>query len=153
MLKKLTKNKCLSLIDSLFQESKLTNMKELCAGFGKENHFAFLMLERRVNEAMQRLESLQQRSMVMKESLEDSLVYHEFVKDIHDALLWEKEKAALVSSPDFGKSLVEVQSMMKRHQLLEADIANHDNIVKALAGKGEQVSLKQRLFAEEVPSV
>jgi hypothetical protein len=47
---------------------------------------------------MKRLEDLQTRSMDMKESLEDSLVYHEFVKDIHDALLWEKEKIALVSS-------------------------------------------------------
>jgi hypothetical protein len=47
---------------------------------------------------MKRLEELQTRSMDMKESLEDSLVYHEFVKDIHDALLWEKEKIALVSS-------------------------------------------------------
>lgn len=88
---------------------------------------------------MQRLETLQQRSMDVRDSLEDSLVYHEFVKDIHDALLWEKEKYALVSSGDFGKSLVEVQSMMKRHQLLEVDIANHDSIVKALAGKGDQV--------------
>jgi hypothetical protein len=26
------------------QEAKLTNMKETCAGFEKENHFAFLML-------------------------------------------------------------------------------------------------------------
>jgi hypothetical protein len=30
--------------------------------------------------------------------------------------------------------------MMKRHQLLESDIANHNSIVKALAGKGEQVT-------------
>ena len=89
---------------------------------------------------MRRLEELQQRCMDMKDSVADSLVYHEFVKDIHDALLWEKEKIALVSSPDFGKSLVEVQSMMKRHQLLDSDVANHDSIVKALAGKGEQVS-------------
>ena len=37
--------------------------------------------------------------------------------------------------------MVEVQSMMKRHQLLESDIANHDSIVKALTSKGEQVRL------------
>ena len=54
--------------------------------------------DKKVSDAMKRLEELQTRSMDMKESLEDSLVYHEFVKDIHDALLWEKEKIALVSS-------------------------------------------------------
>ena len=42
---------------------------------------------------------------------------------------------ALVSVSEFGKSLVEVQSMMKRHQLLEADVANHNTVVKALIGK------------------
>ena len=46
---------------------------------------------------------------------------------------------ALVSVSEFGKSLVEVQSMMKRHQLLEADVANHNTVVKALIEKGEQV--------------
>ena len=68
-----------------------------------------------MNDAMKRLEMLQQRSMDVKESLEDSLVYHEFVKDIHDALLWEREKFALVSSGDFGKSLVEVPKANHEH--------------------------------------
>ena len=48
-------------------------------------------------------------------------------------------QTALVSVSEFGKSLVEVQSMMKRHQLLEADVANHNTVVKALIEKGEQV--------------
>ncbi len=64
------------------------------------------------------LKNLQQKSIELKESLEDSLVYHELVKDVHDAILWEKEKTALVSSTDFGNSLVEVQAMMKRHQVI-----------------------------------
>lgn len=66
---------------------------------------------------MNQLDNLQQKSIELKESLEDSLVYHELVKDVHDAILWEKEKTALVSSTDFGNSLVEVQAMMKRHQV------------------------------------
>ena len=44
------------------------------------------------------MEKLQIASAVTKDNLDESLVYHEFVKDIHDAILWEKEKIALVSS-------------------------------------------------------
>ena len=85
--------------------------------------------------------------------MDESLVYHEFVKDIHDAILWEKEKIALVSLSEFGKSLVEVQSMMKRHQLLEADISNHNNIVVALVEKGEQLIKSNHQQGAEIEQV
>ncbi len=132
------------------KEAKLEELKEAAAKFEDENHFAHSLLTKKVQDAVQLLEKLQNQSVVLKDQLEDSLVYHKYVKDIHDALLWEKEKIALVSSSDFGKSLVEVQSMMKRHQLLEADIANHNNIVKALLSKGEQMVKSNHQQSSEI---
>ena len=38
------------------------------------------MLEKSVTEALQQLEKLQNASVIMKENLDDSLVYHKFVK-------------------------------------------------------------------------
>ena len=135
------------------QDAKLVNLNETCNEFEKENHFAIRMLGKSVTEALQQLEKLQNASVIMKENLDDSLVYHKFVKDIHDAILWEKEKIALVSSSEFGKSLVEVQSMMKRHQLLEADIANHNNIVAMLVEKGEQLIKSNHQQSAEIDQV
>ena len=136
------------------QDVKLTGLKESnCVSFEAENHFAKQMLVDRVDEALGRMERLQNSSVVMKDNLDESLVYHEFVKDIHDAILWEKEKIALVSSSEFGKSLVEVQSMMKRHQLLEADIANHNSIVEALVAKGEQLIRSSHQQSDEIQQV
>ena len=54
---------------------------------------------------------------------------------------------------EFGKSLVEVQSMMKRHQLLEADIANHNSIVEALVAKGEQLVRSNHQQSQEIQQV
>ena len=51
---------------------------------------------------------------------------------------------------EFGKSLVEVQSMMKRHQLLEADVANHNTVVKALIEKGEQLIKSSHQQSQEI---
>ena len=121
------------------KEGQLEELKKVASKFEDENHFAHAQMSRKVQDAIELLEKLQSQAIVFKENLEDSLIYHSYVKDIHDALLWMKEKIALVSVADFGKSLVEVQSMMKRHQLLEVDVANHNANVKSLVEKGEQL--------------
>ena len=152
-VKALLKKQSTLEIELCQQDAKLTALRESCASFESENHFAKQMLVEKVDDALKQLEALQNATVVMKDNLDDSLVYHEFVKDIHDAILWEKEKIALVSSSEFGKSLVEVQSMMKRHQLLEADIANHNNIVEALVGKGEQLVKSNHQQSAEIEQV
>lgn len=152
-VKSLIKKEAVLEAELVQQEEKLNSLMEVCYGFQKESHFAHRMLEQRITDALQWLEKLQSQAVVMKENLEDSLVYHEFVKDIHDAILWEKEKIALVSSSEFGKSLVEVQSMMKRHQLLEADIANHNGTVQALVEKGEQLIKSNHQQSAEIGQV
>ncbi len=121
------------------KEVLLEDLKKTATKFEQDNHFAQTSMSKSVQDAMELLEKLQSQAIVLKDNLEDSLVYHTYVKDIHDALLWMKEKTALVSVSDFGKSLVEVQSMMKRHQLLEVDVANHNSTVKSLVEKGEQL--------------
>ena len=65
-------------------------------------------------------------------------------------LLFFLSQIALVSVSEFGKSLVEVQSMMKRHQLLEADVANHNTVVKALIEKGEQLIKSSHQQSQEI---
>lgn len=132
------------------KEVKLEELKKVAGKFEAEAHFAHLLLNQKVQEAFELLDKLQSQSVVLKDNLEDSLVYHKYVKDTHDALLWIKEKIALVSVSEFGKSLVEVQSMMKRHQLLEADVANHNSIVKALAEKGEQLVKSNHQQSSEI---
>ena len=43
--------------------------------------------------------------------------------------------------------------MMKRHQLLEADIANHNSIVEALVAKGEQLVRSNHQQSQEIQQV
>lgn len=135
------------------KETQLEDLKKTAVKFEQENHFAQSITSKNVQVAMELLEKLQSQAIVLKENLEDSMVYHSYVKDIHDALLWMKEKAALVSVSDFGKSLVEVQSMMKRHQLLEVDVANHNSSVKALIEKGEQLVKSNHQQSQEIENL
>ena len=135
------------------KEAQLEELKKVATKFEDENHFAHAQMSRKVQDAIELLEKLQSQAIVFKENLEDSMIYHSYVKDIHDALLWMKEKIALVSVADFGKSLVEVQSMMKRHQLLEVDVANHNANVKSLVEKGEQLIKSNHQQSHEIENL
>ena len=135
------------------KEAQLEELKKAAARHNEDSHFAHAHMSRKVQDAMELLEKLQSQAIVFKENLEDSLIYHTYVKDIHDALLWMKEKIALVSVSDFGQSLVEVQSMMKRHQLLEVDVANHNANVKALVEKGEQLIKSNHQQSPEIENL
>ena len=135
------------------KEAQLEELKKAATRHQEDSHFAHAHMSRKVQDAMELLEKLQSQAIVFKENLEDSLIYHTYVKDIHDALLWMKEKIALVSVSDFGQSLVEVQSMMKRHQLLEVDVANHNANVKALVEKGEQLVKSNHQQSPEIENL
>ena len=132
------------------KEAKLEDLKKSALKFENDNHFAHGIMTKKVQSAFDLLEKIQSQADTLKDNLDDSLIYHRYVKDIHDALLWLKEKIALVSVAEFGKSLVEVQSMMKRHQLLEADVANHNTVVKALIEKGEQLIKSNHQQSQEI---
>ena len=135
------------------KEAKLEDLKKASLKFDDDNHFAHGIMSKKVQSAFDLLEKIQSQADILKDNLDDSLIYHRYVKDIHDALLWLKEKIALVSVAEFGKSLVEVQSMMKRHQLLEADVANHNTVVKALIEKGEQLIKSNHQQSQEIESL
>ena len=64
--------------------------------FEKENHFAHGIMTNKIQNSFDLLEKIQSQADVLKDNLDDSLIYHRYVKDIHDALLWLKEKVIYI---------------------------------------------------------
>lgn len=52
-----------------------------------------------------------------RQQLEDSLKLQQFLRDVEDVLQWTKEHRPLAESADYGKSLVGVQNLQKKHQV------------------------------------
>ena len=52
-----------------------------------------------------------------RQQLEDSLTLQQFCRDVEDELQWIKEHRPLAESADYGKSLVGVQNLQKKHQV------------------------------------
>lgn len=56
-------------------------------------------------------------------SLEASRLQYQFFRDVDEELAWVREKLPVASSKDYGKSLVTIQSLQEKHQVVSCD--NH----------------------------
>ncbi len=52
-----------------------------------------------------------------RQQLEDSVRLQQFCRDVDDELQWIKERKTLADSNDYGKSLLGVQNLQKKHQV------------------------------------
>jgi spectrin beta len=53
---------------------------------------------------------------IRRDSLEDALLLHQFLRDVDEELQWVAEKETQASSNELGTSLTAVQSLQKKHQ-------------------------------------
>lgn len=68
--------------------------------------------------------------------LGEALALHQFFRDIDDEEAWIREKKLLVSSEDFGRDLVSVQNLKKKHKRLESEIAAHEPAINQIQEAG-----------------
>lgn len=59
----------------------------------------------------------------------------QFTRDVDDELEWLQEREPLASSRDLGTSLFAVQSLHKKHQTLEAELASREPVVASLIAR------------------
>lgn len=55
-----------------------------------------------------------------------------YVAAVKDLDFWLGEVESLLTSEDSGKDLASVQNLMKKHQLVEADISAHEDRIKGI---------------------
>nr|XP_040577591.1 spectrin beta chain, non-erythrocytic 1-like [Lepeophtheirus salmonis] len=134
--------------------SQLSDMKEKCeTHFENNHHFMLPELKKQTEVVVAKFENLHDPLQRRRDNLEDSLIFHELQRDVQDELLWFEEKIELSASRDYGNSLVSVESMMKKHQLIETDILNHENIIRSLIDKGEQMIRSQHWSSKHIQKI
>jgi spectrin alpha len=55
-----------------------------------------------------------------------------YIAAVKDLDFWLGEVESLLTSEDSGKDLASVQNLIKKHQLVEADIQAHDDRIKGI---------------------
>lgn len=53
-----------------------------------------------------------------------------YIAAVKDLDFWLGEVESLLTSEDAGRDLASVQNLMKKHQLVEADIQHHEDRIK-----------------------
>ena len=134
--------------DIVSRKETLKSLEDQYAKFEAANHFMLLELEQKFSNITQRYEALNEPVQIRRENLEDSLLLHQFNREVADETIWLEEKLPLAASSHLGTSLSEVQNLIQKHQVLQAEIHSHDKAMNQLIGKAEHM-MKSNHFASE----
>uniref|UniRef100_A0A6I8QYW0 Spectrin alpha chain, non-erythrocytic 1 n=1 Tax=Xenopus tropicalis TaxID=8364 RepID=A0A6I8QYW0_XENTR len=79
------------------------------------------------------------KSAEKSQKLKEANKQQNFNTGIKDFDFWLTEVEALLASEDYGKDLASVNNLLKKHQLLEADISAHEDRLKDLNGQADSL--------------
>eukprot|EP00795_Rhopilema_esculentum_P013545 gene13545-4433_t len=99
-----------------------------------------------------RFAELHNLSEQRKQDLIYSVEFHSLSQEAEDEMSWIREKAVHLESPNLGADLTDAKHIFKKHQMLESEIASHENIVSRLLKKLEHV-VAETIFEEELENV
>ena len=100
-----------------------------------------------VLEAWARLKSL---AIVRQEKLFGAQEIQRFNRDADETIAWITEKDALLSSDDFGKDLASVQTLQRKHEGVERDLAALEDKVLTLAQESTRLCSIHPEHAEQI---
>jgi len=118
--------------------------------FQASHHFMLEELEQRLSGILQRYEALHEPVQIRRENLEDSLLLHQFNREVADETIWLEEKLPLASSSHLGASLAEVQNLQQKHLLLESEILSHGKVAAQLVTKAEQMVRSMHFAGDDI---
>uniref|UniRef100_A0A2R5L953 Putative spectrin beta chain non-erythrocytic 5 isoform x6 n=1 Tax=Ornithodoros turicata TaxID=34597 RepID=A0A2R5L953_9ACAR len=94
------------------------------------SHYATPQIQGRLQELEDLWRHLLDQTQLKKDRLRDSyqaLLFNWMLDDIEG---WMDDVETQLQSEDYGKDLTSVQNLLKKHQLLETDIANHIDMIE-----------------------
>ncbi|CAH1271225.1 SPTA1 [Branchiostoma lanceolatum] len=120
--------------------------------FVDEGHFDADNIKAKQEALQERYDALQEPLAARKAKLADSLRFQQLVRDIEDEEAWIREKEPVASSTNRGRDLIGVQNLLKKHQALQAEIAGHENRIKAVCQTGQDMVQEEHFATDDINS-
>lgn len=95
-----------------------------------------------INERYERVKQLAENRAV---TLGKAKRLHDFYRTIDDEEAWIREKKILVSSEDYGRDLIGVRNLKKKHQRLENEIHAHEPVIRSVDKQGHELMNESQL--------
>ncbi|XP_022904898.1 spectrin alpha chain isoform X2 [Onthophagus taurus] len=96
-------------------------------------------VQKRLESIAEQWEYLTQKTSEKSLKLKEANKQRTYIAAVKDLDFWLGEVESLLTSEDAGKDLASVQNLMKKHQLVEADIQAHDDRIKDMNDQADSL--------------
>uniref|UniRef100_A0A158QA40 Spectrin beta chain n=1 Tax=Enterobius vermicularis TaxID=51028 RepID=A0A158QA40_ENTVE len=131
--------------------SRRDNVKEIVdkAQFFEKKGYTTAVESLEMAKAVEaRYNGLKEPCQIRRDNLKEALAYHEWASEVEEHLEWINDKLCQARSTDYGDSVHSVQSLTKKHALLEEELKSRQSVVK-VEGKGREMC-KNHFAAEGI---
>uniref|UniRef100_A0A8C9DT33 Spectrin beta chain n=1 Tax=Prolemur simus TaxID=1328070 RepID=A0A8C9DT33_PROSS len=118
--------------DTAAYEERVRALEDLAQELEKENYHDQKRITARKDNILRLWSYLQELLRSRRQRLETTLALQKLFQDMLHSIDWMDEIKAHILSAEFGKHLLEVEDLLQKHKLMEADIAIQGDKVKAI---------------------
>ncbi|XP_023222634.1 spectrin alpha chain-like [Centruroides sculpturatus] len=136
--------------DITTHEDHIRDMNNLAQSLVDSGQFDAPSIQEKCNNINERFERIKTLAAYRRAHLNDANTLHQFFRDIADEETWIKEKKLLVSSDDYGRELMGVQNLLKKHLRIETELGSHEPIIQAVQETGQQLMAESKLGIPEI---
>ncbi|CAH0405710.1 unnamed protein product [Chilo suppressalis] len=97
-----------------------------------------------------RYSALDKPMAIRKRRLLDSLQAQQLFRDLDDEAAWIREKEPIIASTNRGRDLIGVQNLMKKHQAVMGEMAQHEARVEAVRAAGAALRDAGHFAADDI---
>nr|CAD7598155.1 unnamed protein product [Timema genevievae] len=116
------------------------------------NHYASDGIQSRMDEIVGLWETLVRATENKGSMLQEASQQQQFNRTVEDVELWLSEIEGQLMSEDYGKDLTSVQNLQKKHALLEADVASHQDRIEGIKLASAQFVERGHFDADNIKS-
>ncbi len=120
------------------QEYRISEVCESAEKLITDSHPETGQINTRKNEVLEAWANLKNQAASKQEKLLGAHEIQRFNRDADETICWITEKDTLISS-DYGKDLASVQTLQRKHETMERDLAALEDKVRTLTGESERL--------------
>ncbi|KAK6636692.1 hypothetical protein RUM43_010354 [Polyplax serrata] len=125
--------------DMASQEYRVTEVNELADKLVLEGHPEREVIIRRKEDLNEKWARLKQLALMRQEKLFGAHEIQRFNRDADETVAWISEKDVVLSSDDYGRDLASVQTLQRKHEGVERDLAALEDKVTTLGQEADRL--------------
>ncbi|XP_037302817.1 LOW QUALITY PROTEIN: spectrin alpha chain-like, partial [Manduca sexta] len=118
--------------------------------FIERDHFDADNIKAKRDALVARYAALDKPMAIRKRRLLDSLQAQQLFRDLDDEAAWIREKEPIIASTNRGRDLIGVQNLMKKHQAVMGEMAQHEARVEAVRAAGAALRDAGHFAADDI---